>query len=426
MAASGSLDRTAKLVIVAVFLALLIDGMDSQMLALSLPSISKELRLSTILAGALGTYTFLGMGIGGVLAGWLSDRVGRARVVWWAVLTFSGFTSVIAWTHTYQQIAWMRLLCGFGTGAAYSTAMVLAAEYTPTRVRGTILGTVQAGFSIGYICAAVLSSYLMPHYGWRALFRCAMVPGVITLWLLWGVPDSPGWSTTQQRATNRVSTFRTMWGEASVRRTFLLWTLAAIALQFGYYGANTWLPSYLMKDIGVSAQSAGWYVAGAYTMAVISKIVTGWLGDVIGRRVVWTVSGLAAAVYLPFLVHAATTANIALLLLIFGLLYGAPYGINATYMNESFPDEVRGTAVGTAYSIGRIGSTLSPLFIGMAASHHSIGLGLALLGISYAACALIPGLLIREKMYDPGTVSTVASASDPELAGPDGVVSAAV
>jgi MFS transporter, AAHS family, cis,cis-muconate transporter len=422
MAAPGSLDRTAKLVIVAVFLAMLIDGMDSQMLALSLPSISKELRLSTILAGALGTYTFLGMGIGGVVAGWLSDRVGRARVVWWAVLTFSAFTSVIAWTHTYQQIAWIRVLCGFGTGAAYSTAMILAAEYIPTAVRGTILGFVQAGFSIGYICAAILSSYLMPHYGWRALFRCAMVPGTITLCLLWGVPDSPGWTTSRQRVTDRVSTFRTIWGEASVRRTFLLWSLAAIALQFGYYGANTWLPSYLMKDLGVSAQNAGWYVAGAYTMAVISKIVTGWLGDVIGRRVVWTVSGLAAAAYLPLLVHAATPANIAFLLLIFGLLYGAPYGINATYMNESFPDQVRGTAVGTSYSIGRVGSTLSPLLIGMAASRHSIGLGLALLGISYAACALIPGLFLREKMFDPRALEPSA-APLAELAGPDAIVS---
>src|SRR3954464_15358505 len=108
--ASDSLDRTGKLVAIAVFVALIVDGMDLQMLALSLPSISKELRLSGVSAGALSTYTLLGMGIGGVLAGWLSDRVGRVRVVWWSALTFSLFTGVIALCHTYLQIAIMRFV----------------------------------------------------------------------------------------------------------------------------------------------------------------------------------------------------------------------------------------------------------------------------------------------------------------------------
>jgi AAHS family cis,cis-muconate transporter-like MFS transporter len=333
------------------------------------------------------------MGIGGALAGWLSDRIGRARVVWWSVLTFSMFTSVIAFCHTYVQIAVMRFVSGFGLGAVYSTGMVLAAEYLPTRIRATILGTLQAGLSVGLICAAVLSAYLMPRYGWRTLFSCAIVPGIITLGLLWRIPDPPNWTAFQERAIASASPFRTMWADSSLRRTFLLWTVTAMALQFGYFGANSWLPSYLMKDLGVNVQNTGWYVAAAYTMAVAGKMIAGWLGDVVGRRVIWTVSGLLAALYFPFLVHAATPANAAYLLLIFGLLYGAPYGVNATYLSESFPDRVRGTAVSTSYSIGRVGSTLSPLLIGMAASRHSIGLGIGLLGISYAACALVPGLI---------------------------------
>ena len=70
----------------------------------------------------------------------------------------------------------------------------------------------------------------------------------------------------------------------ALRRTFLLWTVAAIALQFSYYGANSWLPSYLAKDLGVNAQSTGWYVACTYTMMVVGKVITGWLGDFVGRR----------------------------------------------------------------------------------------------------------------------------------------------
>ena len=115
----------------------------------------------------------------------------------------------------------------------------------------------------------------------------------------------------------------------------------------------------------------------------------------------WIVSGVLTAVYLPVLVYAATPGNVAYLLLVFGFLYGAPYAINSTYLSESFPASVRGTAVATSYNLGRIGSMVSPLLIGMAATNYSIGLGIGLLGISYAVCALVPGVFISEKMFDP-------------------------
>ena len=405
--ASDSLDRTGKLVAIAVFVALIVDGMDLQMLALSLPSIAKELRLSGVSAGALSTYTLLGMGIGGVLAGWLSDRVGRVRVVWWSALTFSTFTSVIALCNSYWQIGVMRFISGFGLGALYSIGTLLVAEYVPTQVRSTVLGTLQAGWSVGFVIAALLSAYVLPAFGWRALFACAILPGIVTLVLLWKVPDPPSWAATQRgagRGTAGTGSFSAIWANLPLRRTFLLWTAASIALQFGYYGATSWLPSYLVKDLGVNMQSTGWYVAGTYTMTVVGKVVTGYLADIFGRRVMWVVSGVLTAVYLPILIYTVTPGNVAYLLLLFGFLYGAPYAINSTYLSESFPAGVRGTAVATSYNLGRIGSMLSPLLIGVAASSYSIGLGIGLLGISYAVCALVPGLFIREKMFDPKAV----------------------
>ena len=140
-------------------------------------------------------------------------------------------------------------------------------------------------------------------------------------------------------------------------------------------------------------------------MMVLGKIITGYLADIVGRRAMWIVSGVLTAIYLPVLVYAATPGNVPYLLLAFGFLYGAPYAINSTYLSESFPAGVRATAVATSYNIGRVGSTLSPLLIGMAATRYSIGLGIALLGVSYAVCALVPGAFIREKMFDPQAVS---------------------
>jgi MFS transporter, AAHS family, cis,cis-muconate transporter len=154
----------------------------------------------------------------------------------------------------------------------------------------------------------------------------------------------------------------------------------------------------------------GWYVAGTYSMMVFGKVVTGYLADIVGRKVMWVVSSGLTALYLPILIYAATPTSVAYLLLVFGFLYGAPYAVNSTYLSESFPTSVRGTAVGTSYNLGRIGSTISPLLIGWVATDYSIGLGIGLLGVSYAICAMIPGLFIRERMYDPKAVEASAPA----------------
>lgn len=400
---ASAIDRNARTAAIAVFVALVVDGMDLQMLALVLPSLSADLGLDAVKAGALGTFTLIGMGIGGVLAGWLADRIGRVRVTWWAVALFTACTGVVAICQTYWQVALMRFMAGFGIAALYSVGTLLAAEYVPTPRRSTILGSLQAGWSVGYVLAALLASSVVPAYGWRPLFLLAIAPGLVTLVLLWRMPDPASWQVARAslNPAERPIGFRAVWRNRGVRRTFLLWTVTSIALQFGYYGTNTWLPSYLVNDLGVNLQSMGWYIALAYTMMVLGKVVTGYLADLLGRRTVWVVAGLLTAVYLPFLIYAATPANVPWLLLGFGFLYGAPYAVNSTYLCESFPASVRGTAVGTSYNLGRIGAMLSPLLIGMTADAYSIGLGIGLLGVSYAICALVPGLWIPEHMYDP-------------------------
>src|SRR4029453_1580763 len=146
-----------------------------------------------VMAGALSTYTLFGMGVGGILAGWLSDRIGRVAVTWWAVLVFTACTGLIAFCREYWQVAVMRFVSGFGLAAVYSIGTLLAAEYVPTAIRTTVLGILQAGWSGGYVIAALLSAYVIPAYGWRALFLCAILPGLVSLVMLRGVKDPPSW-----------------------------------------------------------------------------------------------------------------------------------------------------------------------------------------------------------------------------------------
>ena len=389
-------------VFIGSFITLLAAGMDIQLLSLALGSLIKDLHISQALAGTLATWTLVGMGVGGVFSGWMSDRIGRAKVLSFALLIYSVGTGALAFTDSYWPFAIIRFISGLGLGASFVVGNLYASEFIPTKIRTTVLGTLQASWSLGMVIAALLSSYVAAVHGWRPMFMIAAVPGLASFWMFRYLTDSPSYLESRKvKEVKKENEFAIIWANKKVRTTFILWALATSIYLFGYYGAATWLPSYITKDLGINLKSMGWYVAGTYVAMIFGKILAGWLADKFGRRAMFTFGVLSTAAIIPFLVKFATLGNVAILLMLFGLFYGIPTGIHATYMAESFPTNVRGTAVGTSFNVGRIGSFISPIFIGAFATQHSIGAGIALLGISYGIVGVITAFFIAEKMYDP-------------------------
>ncbi|HBI73251.1 MAG TPA: MFS transporter [Lachnospiraceae bacterium] len=389
---------------IAIFVALVVDGMDLQLLNLCLPVLKEDFAVTQIQIGALSSYTLLGMGIGGLMAGMLADRIGRVKVTIASLVMFSVFTACLAFTHSYWQFAVVRFFSGFGIAALYAIGTLLVAEYVPTDKRSTILGTLQAGWSIGYVCAALLSAAILPSYGWRPLFIITIIPALISFLILRKIKEPASFTASKKKQKNKENEYAKIFRNKSVRTVFLLWAVANIALQFGYYGANTWVPSYLRTDLGMDLKNMSLYVAGTYTAMIAGKILAGMLADRFGRKSIWMIGGVATAIAMPCIMSYANTSNVIYLMIMFGFLYAIPYALLSTYMSESFPVDVRGTAVATMSSIGKIGSISAPIFVGFMATQYSIGFGIALLGIAYAICALVPGLFIKEKMYDPSAM----------------------
>ena len=143
------------------------------------------------------------------------------------------------------------------------------------------------------------------------------------------------------------------------------------------------------------------YMIGTFLTMKFAKVIAGFVADRIGRRIVFAFGTMGTALLIPVVVYFHTAENIGWLMLIFGFLYGIPYAINATYLTESFPTSIRGTAVGGAFNIGRIGAIFAPIAIGYLATHNSIGAGLLLMGVAYFLCGLIPTLFIKDRLYDP-------------------------
>ncbi|MGE7759003.1 MFS transporter [Peribacillus sp. NPDC097895] len=409
--------RTWIIVFISCFLGLVVDGMDLQLLALSLPSLMDEFQIDKSTAGLLSTWSLIGMAVGGILGGWLSDRFGRVRMATWMMVIFSVGTALLGFVQTYEQFLVIRFFSAIGIGAEYSIITMLMAEYVPTKRRTTILGTLQAAYSVGYLVAALLAGAILPIYGWRPLYFISVLPVVLAIYIRFKIPEPQGWKEEKQKNKGiKKNEWLTIFKEPKTRAIFLFWILTSTFLQFGYYGVGTWLPTYIVDDLGFDFKKMTGYLVGTYTAMIFGKILAGWLADRIGRRAVYIIGGLSTAVFLPVIILYHTPANIIILLTILGFLYGAPYGVNSTYMSESFPTHIRGTAVGGAYNIGRFGAAIAPISIGIIAEAQSIGFGLATLGIAYALAGIIPALFIREKMYDPYDNKSDASIKQNESA----------
>ena len=408
---SARSERIWIVVLVFGFLGLMADGMDFMFLSFSLPSLMPDLGLSKIQAGSLASYSLLGMALGGIIGGWSADRYGRVRTVVWTILVFSVGTACLGLSRSYWQFAGIRLISSLGLGAEYVVCNTLMSEYIPTKRRTTVLGTLQAGWSVGYVAASALAGMIIPVYGWRFLFATALAPVIIAIILQRVVPEPPSWvELAAKRAasgkgvrgeTMKGSQWKTIFTDHGHRRMFILWTLTAGFLQFGYYGVNNWLPTYLVNELKFNFTKMTGYLVGTYTAMILGKIIAGFLADRLGRRWIYACGGFTAAVSLPLIVNYHSPGNIVFLLTAFGFLYGVPYGVLATYMTESFETRIRGTAVGGTYNIGRVGAAIAPWLIGLIATQYSIGLGLVVMGGAYFMTGIIPALFIREKMYDP-------------------------
>jgi AAHS family cis,cis-muconate transporter-like MFS transporter len=397
------------LVFILGYLALMADGADVMMYGLTLTRIKDDFGLSNVQAGALGSLTLLGMAVGGILGGWASDRIGRVRVVVWALALFSLGAGLLGLTHSFVEFAIVRFISSLGIGSMVLVT-TLVAEYVPTERRSLILGALQTGISAGYIVVIALSSWILPHYGWRTLYYVSALPVVFALAIKFAVPEPASWQASRavERTSQRRwrdSRYHVIFSNRQTRTLFILWTLTSVFILSGFYGLNNWLPTYLEKELHIKFSALTGYMIGTYVVAFVGKIFAGWLGDRWSRRGVYIFGCVGAALFLPVIIFWHTRENIAVLMLFFGFLYGVPLGTIGTFMSESFATSIRGTAVGGSYNLGRFCSGAAPIVIGFLATQFSIGLGFLVVGAVFFLSG-VTAVFIPDRLYDTDRPST--------------------
>jgi AAHS family 4-hydroxybenzoate transporter-like MFS transporter len=389
-----------KLLIFGTALTIILDGIDNQLLGNAIPSMMRDWSLprgafSTALAAGP-----LGMMFGGVIGGMLGDRIGRRTALLASVIAFAALTFAVATVNSPAPLALFRLLCGIGLGGAMPNAAALASEYVPRRKRAFAVTLTIVCIPLGGTVAALMSARVLPLYGWRALFILGgIIPIVLAAILFKVLPESPRYlASRRERWPELIAMLRRLGhdvpadvafieagtGQAVSKSTSSIGDLFAPAFRLdtiGLFGAFFFclLANYVgILLIPVMLTGAG------FAQAFASNALAAWnfggvggaiLGALIiqrfgSRMTMLTLSAIsvASAIALATVIPPNPQDTFQLILM-FVLLGGSLNAVQTTMYALAanvYPTEIRGTGIGTAVAVGRIGNVLAS-YVGMRA-----------------------------------------------------------
>ena len=382
----------------------MLDGMDVMLYAFALGTIREEFGLSAAGAGALASVTLLSSAFGGIGFGMLADRYGRARMLRFAILTYSVFTALTATSQSVGALVLWRTLVGLGLGGEWSAGSVLVAETWPAAHRGKAIGIMQSGWAVGYILAAGLAAAVLPRWGWRPLFVLGVLPALLAFWIRRRVPEPDAWRPTEGGVVGAFRGLGSIFRPPLLGRT-LVATGVATLLLFAYWGLFTWVPSFLASPIEQGGAGMGIVRSSAWIVpmqlgALAGYLSFGFLADHFGRRPVFLVFVLSSAVLVPLYGAAAREAVILFLLgPAIGFFGHGYFSVFGAMLAELYPSGIRATAQGLCYNSGRAVSALAPATIGAIADARGLGTALGTTSLFY----VVAGVLILRLPETRGT-----------------------
>ncbi|WP_336630523.1 MULTISPECIES: MFS transporter [unclassified Microbacterium] len=351
---------------------MVLDGFDLVVLGTVIPTLisTGELGFDAVGATFAATISLVGVGLGALFIAPLSDTFGRRRLLIACVAGFSLFTLAIAIAPNVAVFSLLRLLAGLGLGACLPAALAYMNDYARAGTAGTSTTRTMTGYHVGAVATALLAIAIVPN--WRLMFVVGGLAGFALLPLLWAkLPESlPGAARGGAPAAGAdapVAAPRARFRDLTRKPYPLIALCIGVASFMGLllvYGLNTWLPQ-LMSAAGYPVSTGLTLLLVLNLGAVAGLFLAGFLADKHGaKRIVLLWFG-ASAVLLgvlsiqipnPLLLNAAVFVT--------GVFVFSAQVLVYAWVSQLFPARLRGTALGFAAGIGRIGAIVGPAVTG--------------------------------------------------------------
>jgi SHS family sialic acid transporter-like MFS transporter len=332
----------------------------------------------------------LGAACGGILLGWLGDRIGRARATGVSILCYSLFGGAGVWAGSQEQLLALRFLAGLGVGGMWPNGVALVSECWAGATRPMVAGVIGTGLNIGILGVSQLGRLrAVTPDSWRWLVALGFGSAVIGLVAYLFLPESPKWLATRQAAPavkRSGSPMRELFAPPLLRTTLVGIALGAIPL-IGAWAASKWMIPWAdhvggTDHPGLKAATQGWWAAGA----IGGSFFGSHLAHLLGRRAAYFAISLGALGLTCgiFIVSQPLAASFLPLVFAQGLVSTLFFGWLPLCLPELFPTRVRATGTGIAYNSGRFVSAAGAL---------AAGALMAWSGGDYARVGVISGLV---------------------------------
>jgi MFS family permease len=398
-----SLQGNARPAFWAGFMGWALDGFDFMVLPLALSAIAATFAVSQGAAGLIVTVSLIVSAFGGILAGYLADKIGRVNTLMITVGLYSVGTFLSGLSPSYELLLVFRAIQGLGFGGEWAAGAILVSEMSHPDQRGRVLGMIQSAWAIGWggavIAYTIVFSLVGPELGWRVLFWLGILPALLVLYIRRKVSEPEVYVETRraqeaqtQEAVERGATSNSL---VQIFRSDLLGTTAAASLlsigaQGGYYSIFTWLPSYLETERNLNVVGTGSYLASVIIGSFLGYVLSGYLHDLLGRKLTFALYALLSALAIFLYTKIPVGANQLLVVL------GLPLGFFASgifsgfgsYLAELFPSRARGAGQGFTYNFGRAMGAFFPVAIGALSAAIGLAGAIAFGTSAYGLCLL--------------------------------------
>lgn len=358
---AGTARGGAMVTIVLCVLAAMIEGLDIQSAGVAAPRMAPEFHLDPHQLGYVLAASPLGLLIGAALGGRLADRFGRKAMLIASMLTYGAFSIMTAHASGYASLVIVRLLCGLGLGGALPNLIALCAEAAHFKRRNAVVSLMAAGMPVGGVVSSLIALKWGAPADWRMIFWIGgLAPVVLAPVIALLLPESRRFREAASEGAVRVGIFQALFADGRAVGTLLV-GLSFFCAFLVLYLLQNWMPS-LMVAKGFTKPEAFQIQAAFNVGGAAGAIVLGWLMDRSRRWAVIAVAyaGMAAALFLLGGMGHDLTEALGLGLMVGVFVTGSQliqYGLTSALYATAF----RGTGVGFAVALGRLGSIVGPL-----------------------------------------------------------------
>ena len=370
VATSQPITRGQWLTLVAALLGWMFDGMEMGIFPIiGRPALQSLLGSSSegLVAEWFGFITavfLVGAALGGVLFGWLGDRIGRVHAMTASVLVYSVFTGACYFADSPWHLAILRFIAALGMGGEWALGVALVMETWPGIARPVLAGLIGAASNVGFLLIGIVTlSFRVNQENWRWVMLVGAAPAVLTFFIRIFVPESERWKSAVVERTK--SPLIEVFGPGQLKTTLLAIAFGSIAL-VGTWGSVQWIPSWVDK-IAVDQPGAKSLASILSSSgAVLGSFFGAAIGVRVGRRAVYFGLCLCSLLVCGYLFRAMDEFDAAMLAVIglAGCVTAAFYGWLPLYLPELFPTRMRATGQGLAFNFGRIVAAFASLQTG--------------------------------------------------------------